>query len=71
MSKTGMIHGSGLGTDPRTILLLGSSDDIIKKHLKHDLLTEEEEVGGRVANELDERFPHHLQLMIFGEHSEY
>ena len=25
-----------------------------------DQLTEEEEIGGRVANELDEGFPHHL-----------
>ena len=50
---------------------LGCSDDAIKKHLDHDLLTEEEEVGGRVANELDERFPHHLQLMIIGHNGEY
>ena len=40
---------------------LGWSDDAIKNHLDDDLLTEEEKVGGRVANELDERFPHHLQ----------
>ena len=54
---------------------LGCSDDAIKNHLDDDLLTEEEEVGGRVANELDERFPHHLQCNLlppqWPHHDEY
>ena len=34
------------------------------KNLNSDLLTEEEEIGGGVADELDERLPHHLRAIL-------